>query len=502
MCVKAAADNSSVTRSQGEIAMAGNDFLLMDEEDHHSSSCSQASIVDDSSCDGTADSAFCAKVVNVSARSNTIRSVPSKRNQRRKIRLAGSKTRRQLITRHEYHDHVLDPFDNSKVASPPTRGKGIKSSSSPGTNSTTPFPTKLYEMIDEIELQGLSDVVSWQPHGRCFKVHQVSTFKILLQNYFKLSKLASFQRQLNLYGFQRLTVGLDKGSYYHELFLRSRPDLVTRIERVKVKGTGVRAKSNPEDEPNLYSYPAVDARAELVICPRTSSCIKPEPQIQSHQRDNNKLTTAPAKFDIRSILLYRNMGAIGSNNQGCTEDQGGNNDDAKASTVSYDSVTREKPCSIMNGLVRNLSSLNVFPVNGNELPFHSWKNANMQNATFSMPTTNLSQMLPTSNYLRNVSSCILNNNSSFASIFTDDSSAAGPTDDINRVSSNDQPFFVNKIGVNRNATIAVEKLRAANETDDNVSFDKLVDEMFQHDQNIEFPDLIKLATESDLKHAV
>ena len=48
----------------------------------------------------------------------------------------------------------------------------------------------------------------------------------------------------------------------------------------------------------------------------------------------------------------------------------------------------------------------------------------------------------------------------------------------------------------------MEKLRAANETDDNVSFDKLVDEMFQHDQNIEFPDLIKLATESDLKHAV
>lgn len=56
----------------------------------------------------------------------------------------------------------------------------------------------------------------------------------------------------------RLTVGPDKGGYYHELFLRGRIDLVASIQRVKVKGTGVRAKANPADEPNLYLFPGVD----------------------------------------------------------------------------------------------------------------------------------------------------------------------------------------------------------------------------------------------------
>jgi len=59
----------------------------------------------------------------------------------------------------------------------------------------------------------------------------------------------------------RLTAGLDKGGYYNERFLRGRIDLVANIQRVKVKGTGVRAKANPEDEPNLYFYPAIDSAA-------------------------------------------------------------------------------------------------------------------------------------------------------------------------------------------------------------------------------------------------
>jgi hypothetical protein len=94
---------------------------------------------------------------------------------------------------------------------------------------------------------------SWQIHGRCFIVHKPDKFKEILPRYFKLSKIQSFQRQLNLYGFQRLTVGADKGAYYHELFLRGRLDLVQKIPRAKVKGTKVRARSNPEEEPDFYT---------------------------------------------------------------------------------------------------------------------------------------------------------------------------------------------------------------------------------------------------------
>jgi hypothetical protein len=47
--------------------------------------------------------------------------------------------------------------------------------------------------------------------------------------------------------------GPDKGAYYHELFLRSKPFLSRRIQRTKIKGEGARKPSSPETEPNFYN---------------------------------------------------------------------------------------------------------------------------------------------------------------------------------------------------------------------------------------------------------
>lgn len=74
---------------------------------------------------------------------------------------------------------------------------------------------------------------------------------------FRQTKFASFQRQLNLYGFRRITQGRDKGGYYHELFLRGRSLLALKMQRTKVKGTGARKASSPETEPNFYAMPFV-----------------------------------------------------------------------------------------------------------------------------------------------------------------------------------------------------------------------------------------------------
>lgn len=42
----------------------------------------------------------------------------------------------------------------------------------------------------------------------------------------------------------------DRGAYYHELFLRGRPDLVSRMYRTKVKGIGRRRVTH--EEPDFY----------------------------------------------------------------------------------------------------------------------------------------------------------------------------------------------------------------------------------------------------------
>ena len=53
----------------------------------------------------------------------------------------------------------------------------------------------------------------------------------------------------------RLSYGPDKGGYYHEYFLWEREYLCDRIKRVRIKGTGTRSASNPDDEPGFYDMP-------------------------------------------------------------------------------------------------------------------------------------------------------------------------------------------------------------------------------------------------------
>jgi len=62
-------------------------------------------------------------------------------------------------------------------------------------------------------------------------------------------------RSLLLDGFHRLTTGRDKGSYYHESFLRGKRHLCANMSRQKVKGTKVRRAMAPALEPQFYSMP-------------------------------------------------------------------------------------------------------------------------------------------------------------------------------------------------------------------------------------------------------
>ena len=74
------------------------------------------------------------------------------------------------------------------------------------------FPYKLHKMLEYVENSGMESVVSWLPHGRAFKVHKPEAFmKTVVPVFFKQNKYKSFQRQLHLYGFERITEGKDKG---------------------------------------------------------------------------------------------------------------------------------------------------------------------------------------------------------------------------------------------------------------------------------------------------
>jgi hypothetical protein len=119
---------------------------------------------------------------------------------------------------------------------------------------TTPFPWKLHDMLDDRDKDGKHSVVTWQPHGRAFMVHKPKEFvDQIMHHYFNQTKYASFQRQLNLYGFSRLSHGPDKGAYFHMAFVRGSRHLCRSMIRQKIKGTKVRRSLQPEEEPNFYA---------------------------------------------------------------------------------------------------------------------------------------------------------------------------------------------------------------------------------------------------------
>ncbi|KAL7470297.1 hypothetical protein ACHAXS_012948 [Conticribra weissflogii] len=132
-----------------------------------------------------------------------------------------------------------------------------------------PFPGKLLEVLDRGDL---GDVVDWMPHGRSFIVKKPKLFTSeILPRFFKQTKFLSFTRQLNLWGFKRITKGVDGGSYYHPLFLRGRPYLAMRMKRQKIKGTGMKLTPNPDAEPDFYndydSLPPLNSRRILPPLP-------------------------------------------------------------------------------------------------------------------------------------------------------------------------------------------------------------------------------------------
>lgn len=166
------------------------------------------------------------------------------------------KGHKRTVVYHNYHDYATQPVRfSAPPPSPEKKGRGGISS---------PFPMVLHNMLDRAKSDNFEDVVSWQPHGRCFLVHDQKRFvKDVMPLFFRQSRFSSFQRQLSLYGFLRLTQkSEDCSAYYHEFFLRGMPHLCAYMQRTRVKGYRVRQSSSPETEPDFYSMPFVASETE------------------------------------------------------------------------------------------------------------------------------------------------------------------------------------------------------------------------------------------------
>ncbi|KAJ3706641.1 hypothetical protein LUZ61_010346 [Rhynchospora tenuis] len=90
----------------------------------------------------------------------------------------------------------------------------------------TPFLTKTYQLVDD---HSIDDVISWNTDGTSFVVWRPAEFaRDVLPRFFKHSNLSSFVRQLNTYGFRKVS---DRWEFTNENFRRNEKRLLRDIRR-------------------------------------------------------------------------------------------------------------------------------------------------------------------------------------------------------------------------------------------------------------------------------
>lgn len=91
------------------------------------------------------------------------------------------------------------------------------------------FPEKLHHILSQpIGYHGL---MWWLPHGRAFRLGNVERLENsnLLYHYFGIHRVSILILHLQCHGFKRLTVGPDRGSFYHDCMLRGLPHLTRYV---------------------------------------------------------------------------------------------------------------------------------------------------------------------------------------------------------------------------------------------------------------------------------
>lgn len=96
----------------------------------------------------------------------------------------------------DYTDHSRDAVASNNNAYASGYGTASKE---------PPFPVKLHKMLGSPEFR---DIIAWLPHGRAWRVLQPKALEEkVIPLFFRHTRYSSFTRQVNGWGFRRVSVG-------------------------------------------------------------------------------------------------------------------------------------------------------------------------------------------------------------------------------------------------------------------------------------------------------
>lgn len=160
----------------------------------------------------------------------------------------------------------------------PSEGNNNSNNKARSGGHSLQFPWKLHEMLDLAERNGREDVISWLGGGKGFRVHKKEEFcSTIMPSYFSSTKYKTFQRSLNLWGFESVSKGSDRGACYHPYFLKGQPDLCHSMTRIKIKGqpsaTAVESRRAAHVQTMMHSTAVQDAAAATLPLPQAGAAV-------------------------------------------------------------------------------------------------------------------------------------------------------------------------------------------------------------------------------------
>ncbi|XP_077280058.1 uncharacterized protein LOC143907271 isoform X3 [Temnothorax americanus] len=133
------------------------------------------------------------------------------------------------------------------------------------SSSVPAFLAKLWKMVEDPKTNNL---ISWSSDGRSFFIRNQAKFTSeLLPYYYKHNNMASFIRQLNMYGFHKkvsvelggLKCDKDEIEFAHQYFCKEHPYLLEHIKR-KVASNKNQDGAHPAIKPELVSKMIAEVR--------------------------------------------------------------------------------------------------------------------------------------------------------------------------------------------------------------------------------------------------
>ncbi|XP_050445716.1 heat shock factor protein isoform X4 [Cataglyphis hispanica] len=128
------------------------------------------------------------------------------------------------------------------------------------------FLAKLWKLVEDPETDNL---ICWSPNGRSFIIKNQAKFaRELLPHYYKHNNMASFVRQLNMYGFHKkvsvelggLKCDKDEMEFAHQFFYKGHPYLLEHIKR-KIASSKSQDAAHTPIKPELMTKVLAEVRS-------------------------------------------------------------------------------------------------------------------------------------------------------------------------------------------------------------------------------------------------